>query len=277
MVFAWLSAAALCLDAGATRAFGQTQPPKAAASVAESTSPPQPQPLQPVERKRVDLLLHDPRLGTRDTLAPPGSFGEVRRNIEKRFRPTRTLITEDSKPAAALQQLQNNPVPMSGPNGRKQSLDPNIEVQEATEEAQRAYERPTRIRSVEVAFMLDARGRISDEKIVQPSGSTRFDAAALEAAHAAFADSDLENEGQAVVLRFRIRAGYGVTLPRALPLLAPRTPNGRVPSRGPTLPMPIHGTFDESRGTAQVHHAFEDKIEIEVNLLSVTPLAPGEP
>lgn len=230
------------------------------------------------ERKRVDLLINDPRLSGRERSSPPIGFDEVRRGIESRFRPTRLLITEDAKPTVALRQLQN-PVPPSGPTGRKLSPDPNVELQEAAEEAQRAYERPVRTRTVTVAITVDARGRIAEEKVEQPSGNSHFDAAALEAAHAAFVDSDVSAEvdadKRAVVVRFRIRAGYGVTLPRAVPLIAPRTSNGRAPAGRPTIPMPFYGTFDESRGKAQVKTAFEDKIEVDVQLLSVTPYTPA--
>lgn len=226
------------------------------------------------ERKRVDLLLNDPRLGSREMAAPPGSFDEVRRGIESRFLPTRPMITEDAKPSVALRQLQN-PMPPSGPTGRKLSPDPNVELQEAAEAAQRAYERPVRTRTVDIAITVDARGRILDEKVEQPSGNSHFDGLALEAAHAAFADSDLNTEGRAVIVRFRIRAGYGVTLPRAVPLIAPRHSNGRAPAGRPTIPMPFYGTFDETRGAAQVKPAFADKIDVDVKLLSVTPYLPS--
>jgi TonB family protein len=241
------------------------------ASGAQAQGPP-----PPAERKRVDLLLNDPRLGARDTSPPRGDFAEVRRGIVSRFRPTRPMITEDSKPSLALRQLHSNPVPQSPP-GRKVSTDENVEVQEAAEDAHRAYERPTRARSVDVAITLDARGRIAEEKVEQTSGSSRFDAAALEAVHASIADADIGDEGRAVVVRFRIRAGYGVTLPRAMPLLAPRVSSGRVPANRPTIPMPFSTTFDESRGKVQVKPAFEDKFDVDVTLLSVSPIPPNPP
>jgi TonB family protein len=225
------------------------------------------------ERKSINLLLNDPRLGYRDTSTPPGGFAEVRRAIESRFRPSRLMITEDSKPAVALAQLQNVPAAASGPPGRKLATDENVELQEATEAAQRAYERPSRARTAEVAVTLDARGRIVDEKVTQGSGNARFDAAALEAVHAAIADAATGEEGRAVVVRFRLRAAYGVTLPRAVTPLVPKSSSGRQPTGRPMLPMPFYTTFDESRGTAEVKRAFDDKIEVDVTLLSVTPLS----
>lgn len=252
------------------------------------TAPPPPPPPPPPpgsERRRIDLLLTDPRLGGADTLPGPaaGDWAAARRSIEARFQPTRALITDEDKPTVALRQLTQNQVPSENPPTRRLTPDENVEIQDATEAAQRAYERPVYSRAAEVTALTDESGRPVAVALSAPSGSQQFDEAAIEAVRRGLADRPPTPEPTApgaarrpMQSRWRVRAGYAVTLPRAVPPMAPRAANARMPVRAVPLPVPLWGTFDESRGTVQRGRAFTDKLEVEVRLLSLQP-APAPP
>jgi hypothetical protein len=269
------------LDGGSGLA-GPPPPPR----LFPTAPPPPPPPAGGNERKRIDLMLTDPRLGGRDTLTGPavGDWAAARRSIEARFQPTRTLITDDDKASVALRQLTNNPAPSDNPPTRRLTPDENVEIQDATEAAQRAYERPTYSRAAEVTALTDEGGRPVSVVLSVPSGSRSFDEVAVEAVRRGLAERPPAPEPAEVrrpmQSRWQVRAGYAVTLPRAVPKMAPRSANARMPVRGLPIPVPVWGTFDESRGTVREGRAFTDKLETEVRLLSLQPAPvppPSEP
>ena len=119
-----------------------------------------------------------------------------------------------------------------------------------------------------------------------PSGSQKFDEAALEAVRRGLVDrpptpppapAASAAERRPMQSRWRVRAGYAVTLPRAVPPMTPRAANARMPVHGVPLPVPLWGTFDESRGTVREGRAFTDKLEVEVRLMSLQPAPPLPP
>lgn len=249
---------------------GRGAPPVAAPSVAK---PVEPKPADPakVPSKPIDLLLTDPRLAPRDTLMSPADWGAIRRAATTRFHPTRDQITEEPKPKALLRQLANPAVPTLDPAGGKVSTDEHLELQESVDATQRAYERPASSRTVEITVKTSETGQVLGMAVSLPSGSPRLDEEAMLCLRDAFAAYPPTEERRPMVSRWRVRAGYAVTLPKAMAPMVERTPNGRLPSRGIPLLAPIWGTFDETRGTAKTHHAFADKIETQIELLSRTP------
>ena len=234
-------------------------------------APPKTAPPLQNEKPRVNLLLTEPRVIYRDSPTVPGDWSGVRREIESRFRPTRPMITEDAKPQVLGRQLTQAPLPAGGAPGQVYAPDDNVEVQEQTEALQRAYERPATSRTAEITASTDAQGRILSMQVSSSSGSAHFDEAALLAVREALADRQPDDERRAVVTRWRLRAAYAVTLPLAMAPAVARSSTGRVPTRGIPLLSPFWGTFDESSGTGQTKHAFSDKIETEIKLLSITP------
>lgn len=233
------------------------------------------------DKKKVDLLLGDPRLLYRDgkdgPTVPP-DWSAVRREIESHFHPTRTMITEASKPKVLARQLTSAPAPSGGQPGQVYAPDENVEAQEQTEAIQQAYERPASTRTTEITVTTDPHGRIVSATVSSSSGSLHFDEAAMQAVREAVAERSPDDDRQAVMTRWRIRAAYGVTLPRAQAPLIPKSSNTRQPARGMPLLAPVWGTFDESSGRGQLHRAFADKIETEIKLLSITPVTlPTQP
>ena len=105
-----------------------------------------------------------------------------------------------------------------------------------------------------------------------PSGSYRFDEAAVEAVRAALAEHPPYEERRQVMTRWHIRASYAVTMPRVSAPRVEQRSNARIPLRGIPLPQPIWLNFDESTGKVYVRRAFADKIETEVTLVSITSL-----
>ena len=250
---------------------GIAAPPFASKPADPKPIDPKPIDPKPTPSKSLDLLLTDPRLAPRDTLMSPADWGAIRRAATTRFHPTRDQITEESKPKALLRQLANPAVPTSDPAGGKVSTDEHIELQESVDATQRAYERPASSRVVEITVKTSETGQVLGMAVSLPSGSPRFDEEAMLCLRDAFASCRPTEDLRPMVSRWRVRAGYAVTLPKAMAPMVARTPHGRMPSRGIPLLAPIWGTFDETRGTAQTHHAFADKIETQIELLSRTP------
>jgi len=217
---------------------------------------------------QIDLMLGNPRVQYPDTPLPQGDWSRLRRAVETRFHPTRSMITEDGRPMATARQVARMPEVRLGPPGRQLPPD-EVTKQEAHEALQRAYDKPASMRAVEMATTTDEKGRIVSMKVVIPSGSQRFDDAAVEAVRDALAEYPLEETGRPLIMRWRIRGAYGVALPRLVTPPKIQHSSGRTSY---TIPFPTAawGTFDETKGKIQGHVAFEEKIETEVTLLSVT-------
>lgn len=218
--------------------------------------------------KRVNLLLANPLMRSRGELMPSSDWSEIRRNIKAQFCPTRTLITEDSKPRAVLRQMTNVPSPVAGPPGRPLPADDNADAQESVDAVQRAYERPASERVAEIVVVTAAGGDLISATVSIPSGSHRFDEAAVEAVRAALTEHPPYEERRQVITRWHIRGSYAVTMPRVLAPRVEQRSNARMPRRGIPLPQPVWINFDESTGRLYVKRAFEDKIETEVTLVS---------
>src|SRR5262249_36485218 len=97
-------------------------------ALADGQGAPPPPPKAAETKKRVNLLINDPRLGYRDRTILSPDFTDVRREADARFRPTRAMITDDSKPRALMRQLTNNPAPANSPPGRQVPLDDSSEL-----------------------------------------------------------------------------------------------------------------------------------------------------
>lgn len=226
---------------------------------------------KPSERKTVNLLLNDPRIVPRDTPMALGDWGAIRRAASTRFRPSREMITDDSKPKVLAQQLLSAKPLMPEPQGRKLSTDDHIDAQDGVDAVRKSYEHPASQRSVEITVHTGPTGQIESMAVTLPSGSPRFDEEAMLCLRDAFAAYPPLEERRPFMSRWRIRAGYGVALPRTLAPMTPRVSNGRMPARGIPIPVPLWGTFDETKGTAKTGYAFADQIESQVELLSHTP------
>jgi hypothetical protein len=232
---------------------------------------PKPSDPKPNPSKSLNLLLTDPRLAPHDTLMSKADWSAIRRAATTRFHPTRDQITDESKPKALLRQLARPATPTTDSPGRALSTDEHIELQESVDATQRAYERPASSRTVEITVKTSETGQVLGMAVSLPSGSPRFDEEAMLCLRDAFASYPPTEERRPMMSRWRVRAGYAVTLPKAMAPMVARTPSGRMPSRGIPLLAPIWGTFDETRGTAQTHHAFADKIDTQIELLSRPP------
>jgi hypothetical protein len=217
----------------------------------------------------------DPRLHPGDALRTthPGDWGLVQRSIDSSFHPARSMITEEGRTQTALRQLGNGPAPADTPPGRQLPPDDNVELQESVEAAQRAYERPVSSRWAEVTAVTAADGRLVSVTLSLISGNPRFDEAALAAVRKGLLTRPPAEERRSMQSRWLVRGAVAVILPRAVAPMVPRASNGRVPVRAVPFPMPFASTFDESTGRARVQPAGSDKIETEVKLLSLQPVA----
>jgi len=224
-------------------------------------------PKPPASKKTVNLLLNDPRLSPRDTTISQADWGQIRKTAEARFSPSRDLISDESKATLLSRQLVTAQPVAPEPAGRKLSTDPHVDAQDEVDATRRAYERPAKERDTEITVHTDAMGQVENIFVTKPSGNARFDEKALECVRTAFATYPPIEERRPFVSRFRVHAGLAVSLPRTLAPMTPRSSNARVPARGLRLPMPIWGSFDETRGTAKTEHAFSDQIERSVELL----------
>jgi hypothetical protein len=198
-------------------------------------------------------------------------WGAIRRAAGARFHPTRQQVSDVSKPQALTRQLVNPAPPTSEGSSRKLSTDDNVEQQDSVDAVQRAYERPSATRSVEITVKTSASGQVVSMAVTLPSGSPSFDEEAQLCLRDAFAAYPPMEERRPMVSRWRVRAGYAVTLPKALAPMVGRSSHGRTPARGIPIPVPVWGSFDEVRGTARTEHAFADKIETQIELLSQSP------
>jgi hypothetical protein len=193
-------------------------------------------------------------------VTPPVDFSEFRRDIQARFQPTRTLITEDSKPHAVLRQVTSLPPPVGGSPGRVLPPSPLIEAQDAAEAVRQAYEHPTYERTAEVTVVTGAGGEIVRIEVSASSGQQHFDEVGVEAVRSALTGQRSNPKLRDVRMRWRLRASYAVTMPRVL------VPLGR----GLPVPQPVWWEFNEANGTIATKRAFADKIDTEVSLISVT-------
>lgn len=226
---------------------------------------------KPGARKSVNLLINDPRLAPVDTTMSLGDWGAIRRAASTRFRPSREMITTDNKPKVLAQQLLSaQPVPPE-PQGRKLSTDDHIDAQDGVDAVRKSYERKPAQRSVEITVHTGPTGQIDSMAVTLPSGSPRFDEEAMTCLRDAFSAYPPLEERRPYMSRWRVSAGYGISLPRTLAPMTPRTSNGRLPARGIPIPVPMWGTFDETKGTAKTNYAFGDQIESQVELLSHSP------
>ncbi len=245
------------------------------AALAETADDGKPDPSKPSDRpapKSVNLLLNDPRLMPRDTTMSLADWGAIRRAASTRFRPSREQITDESKPKVLARQLVSASPPPPDPAGRKISTDDHVEAQDAVDASRSAYERKVSQRSVEITVHTGATGQIESIQVTLPSGSPRFDEEAMLCLRDAFAAYPPIEERRPFVSRWRVRGGYGVALPRTLAPMTPRVSNGRMPARGIPIPVPLWGTFDETKGVGKTNYAFSDQIESQVELISHTPL-----
>lgn len=238
-----------------------------AAVAAPPTNPPASYPAP----KYPDLLLTDRRLSPADTVMPLSDWSAIRRAASTRFRPTREQITDEGKPKVLLRQLTRPSPPQGQPPGRVISTDDNVEAQDTLDATMRSYERPASTRVVELVVVSSDLGQIEEVSVVLSSGSPRFDEEAITSLRDAFAAYPPKEDRRPMMSRWRIRAGYGVTMPRALQPMTPRAANAKVLTKGIPLLVPVWGTFDESRGTGNTQHAFADKIETQIELLEQRP------
>lgn len=245
--------------------FGSVLP--CASLAAPPTNPPASYPTP----KYPDLLLTDRRLSPADTVMPLSDWGAIRRAASTRFRPTREQITDAGKPKVLLRQLTQPSPPQGQPPGRKISTDDNVELQDTVDATVRSYERPVSIRTVELVVTTTDLGQIEEVSVSLPSGSPRFDEEAITCLRDAFAAYPPKEDRRPMLSRWRIRGGYGVTLPRALAPITPRAANAKVPNQGIPMLVPVWGSFDESRGTTQTRHAFADLIDTQIDLLEQRP------
>ncbi|MBL8634117.1 MAG: hypothetical protein JNM40_12920 [Myxococcales bacterium] len=236
-----------------------------------AAAPPTNPPASVPTPKYPDLLLTDRRLAPADTVMPLSDWSAIRRAASSRFRPTREQITDEGKPKVLLRQLSRPSPPQGQPPGRMISTDDNVEAQDTLDATIRSYERPASTRTVELVVVSSDLGQIEEVSVVMPSGSPRFDEEAITCLRDAFAAYPPKEDRRPMMSRWRVRAGYGVTLPKALQPLTPRAANAKVPTRGIPLLVPVWGTFDESRGTSNTQHAFADKIETQIELLEQRP------
>lgn len=200
-------------------------------------------------------------------------WGAIWRAASTRFRPTREQITDETKPKMLMRQLTSPSPPVQDAPGRKLSTDPHVEQQDAVDAVQRGYERPATTRTVELAVHTSATGQVLAIDVILPSGSAQLDGEAMQALRDAFAAYPPQEERRPMLSRWRVRAGYAVTLPKALAPMTDRAANARTPSRGIPLLVPFWQTFDAngSPGSSQTNHAFAGKIETQVELLSQLP------
>lgn len=208
----------------------------------------------------------------RDTTMSLADWGAIRRAASTRFRPSRELITDDSKPKVLAKQLVSAGPPPPDPPGRKISTDEHVEAQDAVDATRSLYERKVSQRSVEITVHTGATGQIESMQVTFASGNPRFDEEAMVCLRDAFAAYPPMEERRPFVSRWRVRGGYGIALPRSLAPMTPRASNARMPARGIRIPVPLWGTFDETTGVGKANYAFSDQIESQVELISHTPL-----